>query len=230
MKITAELIRGRFLRRLNRFLVEVEIGAAVHLAHLPNSGRLNELLVSGSPAALLPVSSSDRKTGYDLVQIEAEGVWVSCDARLPSSLVIEAIEAGRLPELGPVSGSRREVGAGSSRLDLLLSGPEGDCFVECKSVTLVREGTALFPDSPTARGARHMLELRSIAAAGGRAAAVFVVQRPDAARFRPNAEADPLFATAYSEAAESGVKILACRCTTAFGNIEIADRLEIAPV
>ncbi|MER3400646.1 MAG: hypothetical protein C4313_05885, partial [Thermoflexus sp.] len=59
------LIPARFLRRLNRFVVEVRLGRRRALAHLPNSGRLHELLVPGYPVWLARREGL-RRTRYDV--------------------------------------------------------------------------------------------------------------------------------------------------------------------
>jgi sugar fermentation stimulation protein A len=97
-------------------------------------------------------------------------------------------------------------------VDFLLEGERGSCLLEVKSVSLVRQGVALFPDAPTARGRAH-LDLLAAARGGGTGAAVlFIVQRGDARVFSPHREADPAFATALRRAARAGVLVLAMRC------------------
>lgn len=72
-------------------------------------------------------------------------------------------------------------------------------------MTLVRDGVALFPDAPTARGRKHLGELEAHVRAGGRAAVLFVVQREDARVVAPNEATDPEFASALRSAARAGV-------------------------
>jgi sugar fermentation stimulation protein A len=227
MRLGEDLLRVRFIRRHNRFLVEVESGGSRLFAHLPNSGRLQELLIPGSPAAIKPRPEKHRKTRYDLEMIEIGGVWISCDARLPTSLLIEALEQKRIQHFTGYTGWKREVTFGASRLDLLLTGQGKDCLVECKSVTLVEDGTALFPDAPTVRGARHMRELIAAVKEGYNAAAVFVIQRPDAENFMPNFNADPDFVAACHEASSAGVQLIAFRCATNFGMIDLDSEIPV---
>ena len=66
MRIEGKLVEGRFLTRDNRFRVTVEMGGNEVWAHLPNSGRLGELLVPGRRAILVERPASGRKTGYYL--------------------------------------------------------------------------------------------------------------------------------------------------------------------
>ncbi|MCL6430579.1 MAG: DNA/RNA nuclease SfsA [Anaerolineae bacterium] len=210
MRLTEDLVEGVFVRRLNRFVAEVEVAGGPALAHVPNSGRLRELLFAGARVLLAP-RAGVRRTRFDVALAWSGAHLVSVDARLPGRLLSEALGAGAFPDLGPVQAVRCEVRLGASRLDLLVESPGGPWYVETKSVTLVRDGVALFPDAPTARGARHVEELRRLAAAGGRAAIAFVIQREDAEALRPHEEADPAFAAALRRAAPS-VRVLAYVC------------------
>ncbi|MCD6290124.1 MAG: DNA/RNA nuclease SfsA, partial [Anaerolineae bacterium] len=141
------LLPARFLRRDNRFRALVEVSGSPASAYVPNSGRLGELLVVGAPVWVRSMAASNRKTMYDLCLVEHAGVLVSIDARLPPRLLAEVWEAGRLEELSGYDVLEREVQVGGSRLDLRLRRDETVCWIEAKSVTLVRDGLALFPDA-----------------------------------------------------------------------------------
>ncbi len=228
MKLHPELREATFVRRLNRFAALMTLDGEEVLTHVANSGRLAELLTPQNPMLLAPApSTAKRKTRYDLALVEAGGVLVSADARLPNAIASEAIRKGRIPELSGYDNITREVQFEDSRLDLLLSRPGGRCYVEVKSVTLVEDHTALFPDAPTARGRRHLATLRRAREQGHRAAVVFVVQRPDADAFEPNVQADPKFAEALDDAVRCGVEVFAYRCAVSRTSIEISDRLTV---
>lgn len=227
MILTDNPIAGRFIRRENRFKVLVEAGGKEYPAHLPNSGRLTELLIPGAETALVSRPSAGRSTPFDMVQILADGFWVSTDARLPNRLVEEALDSGGLQAFTGYRVTGREPKLGSGRLDLRLMGESGECLVECKSVTLIENGVARFPDAPTSRGARHMRELSEYVAAGGSGAVIFVIQRPDAGSFSPNSPADKAFAAALLEASDTGVEIRAYRCNSGFGWLQIADEVPV---
>jgi len=152
------LVAGRFVRRDNRFRVIVEIAGERVAAHLPNSGRLTELLTPNRLCWLTGFDTPRRKTRFDLTLMEYAGTLVSVDARLPNALFAEAWATGQLEPFRGYDCVDREVRLGESRLDFRLSGPDGVCWVEVKSVTLVEEGVARFPDAPTARGVRHLGE------------------------------------------------------------------------
>ncbi len=224
---SSPLVRATFRRRLSRFSVIVEIDATPVTAHLPNSGRLGELLVDGAAAWLVAQPGPIRRTAWDLALVEYEGRLVSVDARLPNALIGKALAAGCVDGREDVTYVRREVAVGGSRLDFAIECPSGRCFVEVKSVTLVADGCGRFPDAPTTRGARHLGELAKLRAEGHAAMVIFVVQRADATAFTVNAAADPPFAAALYLAAVAGVEIQAYRCSVTLEGIELLGRVPV---
>lgn len=216
MHIHDPLIEGAFLQRLNRFAVSARISGSEQRAHLPNSGSLGELLVSGARLLLARRTGPRRSTEYDLIFVRHKEIWVSVDARLPNVLFAKAVNAGRIPSLAKYEQVRAEVQYGDSRLDFLLTGAGmPDCLVEVKSCTLVEAGIARFPDAPTLRGARHLRELMAATAEGLRAVVLFVVQRPDAVAFAAHAQHDPAFAQTLRKAHSEGVEVYAYACDLA---------------
>jgi sugar fermentation stimulation protein A len=206
---------GTLVHRRNRFVADVLVAGLEALAHVPNSGRLHELMVAGTEVVLRPAPvGTTRKTAYDLLAVRYAGRWVGVDSCIPPSMVVKAWRTGVLPAFAEYSDVRREVRYGESRLDLLFSGTPGLAYVEAKSVNLVEDGIAMFPDAPTIRGARHLLELRDAVAEGHRAAACFVIQRDDARVLRPYAEKDPVFAATLAHVVGHGVEAYAIACTT----------------
>jgi sugar fermentation stimulation protein A len=228
MKMVGELVEGQLIARDNRFRVTVQLDERQVWAHLPNPGRLGELLVPQRRVILARRPGGQRKTGYDLCLVEMDGRWVSVDARLPNRLVAEALATGRLAPLAGYPTVRREVSFGRSRLDFLLEAPDRrPCLVEVKSVTLVVDGLGCFPDAVTLRGRRHVQELAAAIAAGYRAVVVFVVQREDALGLRPYHESDPSFAQALHDAVGRGVEVYAYACHVEPGHVEISHQLPI---
>ena len=239
------LVEGVFEQRLNRFAAMVAMDGRPAMVHVANSGRMRELLQPGARCLLAPKAAAGRKTAYDLALVEVasdravgepraeyEGsapgrVLVSADARLPPALVCEAFHAGRLPPFAGFDTARREVVYGDSRLDLLLSGPHGACFIEVKSVTLVEGGVALFPDAPTERGRRHLGALVRVVEEGYRAAAVFVIQREDARACTPHDHADPAFGRTLRDAVAAGVEVYAYVCRVTRREIRLAHAVPV---
>lgn len=221
------LVAACLIERVNRFRVTLEVEGVEVDAHLPNSGRLTELLTPGRPCWLERASSNHRKTDFDLKLVEYAGVLVSVDARLPNPLFAEALEKEQLVPFRACQGFEREVSLGESRIDFRLRMPYGSLWVETKSVTLVEEGVALFPDAPTARGRRHIRELVDAVHRDSRSAVVFVVQRADACRFAPYDAADRAFGTALRGAANAGVDVYAWTCRVSQEAINIARRIRV---
>lgn len=201
---------GEFLGRPDRFSVWVQVNGRRELAHLPNPGRLAEVLVPGRPILLRPAQG--RKTRWTAVGADLGAFLVSLDSTLPNRAFPRLLAEGWLPDFRGLEILAREPALGRGRADFLLAGPAGRVWVEVKSVTLVENGVALFPDSPTPRGTRHLRELQRIAKGPEKAFVVFVVQRPDAERFGPNAAVDPEFAKAFWEAVAAGVVPRALVC------------------
>ncbi|MFQ5886633.1 MAG: DNA/RNA nuclease SfsA [Anaerolineae bacterium] len=227
MKIVKPLVEGVFLSRDNRFRASVRVGDRVVAAHVPNSGRLTELFIPGRPVLLAEAGESKRLTKYDLSMVSLPGTLVSIDARLPNCMVEEAVISGRLEGFEGYTKVEREVHYGRSRLDLLLEGEDGRCWVEAKSVTLVREGIGYFPDAVTSRGSRHLEELVELKAGGERAAIVFVVQREDASSLSPYDESDPGFGAALREAVRCGVEAYAYSCCVSREEIVLEQRIPV---
>ena len=152
-------MEGVFVERLNRFAALVEINGQLEMIHVANSGRMRELFVPGYRMLLKPRPGAHRKTKYDLARVDRGCGLAAADARLPNALVREALDGGRLPQFAGYPQVRPESTFGDSRLDFLLEGPAGKCYLETKSVTLVEDGVGLFPDAPTSRGVKHLKSL-----------------------------------------------------------------------
>lgn len=212
MKFDSELIDATFIRRLNRFAALVYIDGDETTIHVANTGRMRELLTPGRPVLLRPAAKPNRKTAFDLMLVDLGHALCSTDSRLPPRLVEEAFLNGKLPQFSGFQQARREITFEESRFDLMLSGNDDLCYVETKSVNLVENRVALFPDAPTERGRKHLQTLTKSVAAGHRAAVFFVIQRPDAKAFRPHPTADPAFAAALQDAASHGVEVYAYNC------------------
>jgi len=221
-----ELIPAQFVQRDNRFLATVVVNGDRSWAHVPNSGRLQELFKPGRTVWIAPAASEKRKTNFDLKLVEYHDVLVSVDARLPNPLFAEAVRNNRLTDFEfPII--QPEVTQLDSRLDFRLSGPNGTCWVETKSVTLVKQDLALFPDAPTHRGRRHLEDLIELRKKGDRAAVIFIIQRPDANAFARNEAADPIFANTLQKAADQGVEVRAFRCSVSLDEITITAEIPV---
>jgi len=205
----ANTVRGTFMRRLNRFAAEVELDGKTELVHVKNTGRLKQLLVPGAEVWLEMAVHAARKTKHSLIAVRKDGMIVNIDSQAPSVVAEEALRAGKIEEIGHVRTIRRETAFGSSRFDFYFEDEGRKGFIEVKGVTLAEGDTAMFPDAPTERGTKHVLELARAVACGYEGVVLFLVQMKGCRRFRPHAEMDKAFAAALREAAGRGVRVLA---------------------
>lgn len=218
MRFPAPLIEGRLVRRYKRFLADVELpGGEIVTVHCANPGSMLGLAEPGMRVHLSRSEKAGRKLplSWELVEAPGSGL-VGINTLLPNRLAEEALRAGRIPELGGYPELRREVSYGAgSRVDFVLGGTgRPDAYVEVKNVHFSRRaGLAEFPDSVTARGARHLDELSAMVAAGQRAAMLYVVQRSDSTAFAICRDLDPTYGAAFDRARAAGVEMLAYGCT-----------------
>ncbi|HEB71670.1 MAG TPA: DNA/RNA nuclease SfsA [Nitrospirae bacterium] len=199
------------VKKINRFLCEVSINGANVLAHIPNSGRLTELMTPGRKAIVSKSDNPDRKTACTLRSVWYNRRWVCVDSTTPNALAAELCGSGRL--FGNCADVKREHTIGRHRFDLLLTDGNGKkTLVEVKSVTLVENKIALFPDAPTKRGVAHLNALIKLTSDGYKRAILFVILRSDAKSFRPNVKTDSEFTEALKRSKEAGVLVKAIRC------------------
>ena len=227
MIIANDVIPATFLERENKFLVtaRLENGTGIQ-AFLADPGRLKELLQPFSKVYLVRAGNPKRKTTFDMVAIEYRNLIVSVDTRVPNRYVRMLLDDNYL-FADKFDSVRPEYPYKDSRIDFLAWRGDTKFLIEVKSVTLVENGVALFPDAPTKRGTRHVRELTNCRVDGFEPVLVFVIQRPDPTSFRPNDATDPDFAAALVEAKHEHVTI------TAFTNntfIDEQDKLVMEPL
>ena len=221
-----DLIPAEFIWRDNRFTAAVRLDGKITRAHIANSGRLPGLFIPDGRVWLTPVDKPNRKTKFDLKLVEMDGSLISVDARLPNPLFAEAL---REKQLGGFVYKyvQPEAKLGKSRMDFRLSNDDEVCWVETKSVTLVENRIAMFPDAPTARGRRHLQELAESVINGDQAAVVFVVQRSDAEQFMPNTSIDPEFTQELINAVTIGVVAKAFLCNITMKSIKLMEEIPV---
>ena len=225
MRFANDLIPATLIRRYKRFLADVELGDGTTItAHVANPGAMTGLQAEGARVWLSKSPSAARKLPYswELIEVDFSGApeLVGVNTMHPNPIVAEALAAGIIPELGGYATIRREVKYGriingkGSRVDFLLEdAARPPCYVEVKNVHLMRrEGVAEFPDSVTARGAKHLDELAEMAASGARAVMLFVIQIGSARSFALARDIDPAYGRAFDKARAAGVEALAWTC------------------
>lgn len=218
--------QGYFVERKNRFVAIARSSSGRDITlHVPNSGRMRELLVAGREVLWQPIKGIGRKTQGRLSLVFYQGTWVSIDSSVPNRLLLTGWQQ---KQLSPLLGLQDVVGEytfGNSRFD--LASPKMKVLIEAKSVTLVEDGIAMFPDAPTKRGIKHLAELARAADAGWQTMVFFVIQRSDARVFRANERTDPLFAEGLQKARERGVAVFAYKCEVSQENIRISEEIPV---
>ena len=235
MRFSGELVPATLIRRYKRFLADVELAdGSVTTVHVANPGAMTGLQSRGARVWLSRSPNKARKLPLSWELVEADfgsGIELAgLNTGHPNAIVAEALAAQAIPELAGYETVRREVKYGkASRVDFLLEGPgKPACYLEIKNVHLMRQkGLAEFPDSVTARGARHLAELAAARAQGFRAVMLFVIQIGSANRFALARDIDPAYGAAFDSARAAGVEAFAYKCTLQRDGITLAGPVEI---
>ena len=218
------LTEGVLIKRYKRFLADIELeDGTVVTAHCANTGPMTGVLHPGGRVRMRYAPSPKRKLAWTWEQAEVPGAdgtpcWVGINTALPNRLIRATIEAGCLEkQLGAIAGIRAEVAYGEnrrSRIDLLLT-PDASAedqrpiYLEVKNTTWSDGPLALFPDTVTERGQKHLQELMHVLPEA-RGVLVPCLSRPDVTAFAPGDSADPRYGELFREAMACGVEVLPC--------------------
>lgn len=231
------IVPGTFISRPNRFIAHVSIRRGdsdreeTVVCHVKNTGRCRELLLPGAAVLLQfhpEAAALGRKTEYSLIGVykerDGEHLLINMDSQAPNQVAAEWLDTTPLSPY-TLKHIRREVTYGQSRFDLafdLVSDAEKrPAFMEVKGVTLEEDDVAKFPDAPTERGVKHIMELAEAAKAGYEAYILFVIQMKGIREFTPNRKTHPQFGDALCLAEKAGVHILARDCVVTKDSLSI---------
>lgn len=230
MKFPAPVQKGILVKRYKRFLADIDLGGRIITAHCANTGSMMGVKEHGATVWVTEAQNKNRKLKYDWQVIEVGAANVCINTSTANTIVAEAITAGAVPELAGYETLRREVKYGeNSRIDILLQNPDRPpCYVEIKNVTLSRNPPlAEFPDSPTARGTKHLDELAQMAQEGHRAVMFYCVNRTDCERFALARDIDPNYGEKFDRAKKQGLEILAYACDITPDGISLSHPLKV---
>jgi len=192
------MIKGVFLRRRNRFVIECDVKGRTAPAHLPNPGRLWELLLPGREILLRRnAADSGRSTPYTAMAVMRDGRPVLLHTQMTNDVAERLLRERRIPGLEDTQIVRREATFGNSRFDFLLRRGSEEIILEVKSCTLFGREVAMFPDAITERGRRHLEHLAGLAAGGRACCVLWVVHTPTVRYFMPDYHTDLAFARAF---------------------------------
>ena len=202
MELQYQIVKkGIFLARPNRFVSLAEIEGQTEKVHMPNPGRMRELLFPGVTLYVTPHEKPGGATRYRAIGVERQGEVVPLDTTHANDVAEWLVSRGKIPGWEDCRVLRREVTMGDSRFDLRLTDGKDSFPVEVKSCTLFGEKGAMFPDAVTGRGRKHILHLAEMGKAGQRAGLLILVQWDRARWFLPDYHTDPAFAKAFRAAA-----------------------------
>lgn len=224
------VICGEFVSRINRFTAIVNISGIPQIVHVKNTGRCKELFLPGCTVYLSVSDNSSRKTKYDLVTVEKKRennppLLVNVDSQIANDIVDEWLPHSGLFGNGAVV--KREVFYGNSRFDFMIDDGGVKTYLEVKGVTLECDGAAKFPDAPTERGVKHILELIDCKQNGHNAIIIFVIQMKGIVLFSPNDAMHPEFGKALRKAHDIGVKVIAMDCEVFNDSVNIDKNIPV---
>ena len=228
MKLPVKTTTGTILKRYKRFLADITLDSGeIVVAHVPNTGSMETCWEPGWKVILSESDNPNRKLKYTLEMLHNGTTWIGVNTGNPMKIVMEALKNKMIPELALYDDIKPEVKIGDSRIDLLLKNSnKEECYVELKNVTLLGDNNvALFPDSVSDRGSKHLHELMKIKKSGTRAVMLFIIQRQDVNHFSPAHLIDPAYAKNLKEAYQNGVEILCYQCDLSPDGIELKGRL-----
>jgi sugar fermentation stimulation protein A len=153
---------------------------------------------------------------------------INIDSQVPNAVVEEALKNKKIDILKDYPIILREKTFGDSRFDFKLLNESGEeYYLEVKGVTLEEDGHCMFPDAPTDRGRKHLLELIKVKELGKGAGVLFLIQLKGATTFSPYDNMDKNFGDALRLASENGVDVLAYDCNVGENYIELDKKIEI---
>jgi sugar fermentation stimulation protein A len=209
---------GTLIKRYKRFFADIELASGeIITAHCANTGPMTGVCIAGNPVFVSHSNNPKRKLAYtwELIQVcDTVPTWVGINTTLPNRIVQLALASNLFPELGNYQEILPEVVYGKeqkSRVDFLLNGSELPIYLEVKNTTLAQEKLALFPDTVTARGQKHLRELMEVVRQGKRAVMLYFINRGDCSSFAPGDNCDRVYGELLRAAIIKGLEVLPCR-------------------
>jgi sugar fermentation stimulation protein A len=219
---------AKFLYRPNRFQAFVNLNGIETMVHVPNTGRNKEILISGCTVILREGNNPMRKTKYDLIAAYKGEKLINIDSQIPNKVVEEALKEGKIKKLKNYNNIQREKIFGKSRFDFKLQNEYGEeYYLEVKGVTYEEDGKVCFPDAPTDRGRKHLLELINVKESGKGAGVLFLIQMENINYFTPFDERDKAFGETLRYAKKRGVDIFAYDCKVGENYIILNESIEV---
>ncbi|AFZ13716.1 Sugar fermentation stimulation protein A [Crinalium epipsammum PCC 9333] len=212
------LYPGILIKRYKRFFADIELASGELItAHCANTGPMTGVSTIGSPVMVSKSDNPKRKLAYtwEMIQVyDNQPTWVGINTALPNRIIKLALEKYLFPELGNYLKIRFEVpyGIEKSRVDFVLRREDSDqdIYLEVKNTTWADGNLAVFPDTVTTRGQKHLRELTALLP-NYQAVMLYLINRGDCTQFSPGDSTDPVYGQLLRDAAAQGLKVLPCR-------------------
>ncbi len=213
------LYPGILLKRYKRFFADIQLDSGeVVTAHCPNTGPMTGVSTIGSAVQISKSDNPQRKLAYtlELIQVNDHATtWVGVNTALPNRVIKLALQQYLFPELGEYEQVKGEVVYGKdrkSRVDFYLTGSteQRPIYLEVKNTTWSNGSLALFPDTETTRGQKHLRELMEVLPQS-RSVMLYFINRGDCLEFAPGDTTDPVYGQLLREAVKLGLEVLPCR-------------------
>ncbi|MEQ1875786.1 MAG: DNA/RNA nuclease SfsA, partial [Bdellovibrionia bacterium] len=176
--------------------------------------------------------------------IRTPSSWVGVNTARPNQLIWDAWEAKSFSHWKNFDRAQKEVKINDhSRIDFVLwkskehelerlkkhnfANSPSMHLVEVKNVSLGEKGRALFPDSVTERGQKHLRDLIGAIEQGHTAEIIFVVQREDCESFSPADDIDPEYGKLLRQARKKGVRVSPYACFLSENEIRLGPKLKL---
>jgi sugar fermentation stimulation protein A len=209
-----QLYSGVLVKRYKRFLADIQLDTGELItAHCPNTGPMTGVCQIGAPVQVSFHDNPKRKLAYTWEMIYIDDVWIGINTALPNKLIKIALEQRLFPELGSYDNVRSEVAYGQdnrSRIDFLLMDGAQKIYLEVKNTTWSIDDVAIFPDTETTRGQKHLRELTDVMP-NSRSIMLYLINRGDKTKFSPGDTTDPIYGQLLRTAVAKGLEVLPCR-------------------
>ena len=218
------LQEGKLVKRYKRFLADIELDDGTLItAHCPNTGPMRSLIAKDLRVRVSFSPSPKRKLSWTWEQVEiinnqGKKIWVGVNTLFANKLIRKTIEFKLLDKfIGEIELIKAEVPYGvenKSRIDFLLtpksSNPDKrNIYIEVKNTTWAKDNLALFPDTITTRGQKHLKELMAVMP-DSKGILIPCITRVDIKKFSTGDEVDPLYGELFRESIKRGLIVIPC--------------------
>jgi sugar fermentation stimulation protein A len=230
MNFTPHYEKAYMLKRYKRFFVDIELTNGQPLTiHCPNTGTMANCWALGNQCWFSRNDNPKRKLPGTLELTETPDNYIcGVNTQRANYLVREGIENGTIKELQGYKNIYKEVSYGEerSRIDILLTKANQNCYVEIKNMTFnLKNGHIVFPDAKTERGVKHLRELIKMVKKGFRSVLIFCVQHSGAVSTGIAGDIDPLYTQTIRVALDEGVEVIAYKCDLSPERIRLEKKL-----